>query len=97
MLWHQAVYSNGAFRFSYAQDTLFLLTHAMGARLSFRYCLAWVAQLTRLLKCRNALPSVPGMEFLRRRDGQTLLDFFKTLAFSGVSPPALALSSNAAS
>ena len=86
MLWHQAVYCNGFCRFA---RTLPFLALELRLLLNFRYWVTRLSQFAFHTKDRNHLPPVSSTDFLVCRDGHTLIDFFKTLSFSGISPPAL--------
>jgi hypothetical protein len=90
MLWHQAVYGNGFYRFCHLAHALPFLTLELRIRLNLHYWVKRLWQFARHCQGRSLLPSVPSIEFLRRRDGHTIFDFFKTLSFSGISPPAFA-------
>jgi hypothetical protein len=90
MLWHQAVYCNGFYRFCHLAYALPFLTLELRIRLDFRYWVKRLSQLARYCHSRKLLPPVPSTDFLLWRDGHKIFDFFKTLSFSGISPPALA-------
>lgn len=90
MLWHQAVYCNGAYRFCHITRTLPFLALELRLHLNFRHWLTRLSQLVDHTKNRDALPAVASSNFLVCRDGHTIFDFFKTLAFCGISPPAIA-------
>jgi hypothetical protein len=90
MLWHQAVYSNGFYRFCYLAPSLPFLTLELRILLNFQYWIKRLSELARHRRSRTLLPPVPSMDFLLWRDGHSIFDFFKTLSFSGISPPALA-------
>ena len=88
MLWHHAIYCRGALRFcNIAQALPFLALSRISLKPS-RWWI-WLSELASPNKGRLPLPSVLGTELLVRRDGHTIFDFFKTLVFSGISPPVL--------
>jgi hypothetical protein len=87
MLWHQA---SGSYRFCHLVRALPFLALELRIWLDFNNWLTQLSQLVRHHGSRNLPPSVPSMEFLRWRDGHTIFDFFKTLSFDGISPPAIA-------
>ncbi|MGH7452967.1 MAG: hypothetical protein ACRENG_16580, partial [bacterium] len=89
MLWHQAVYCNGAFRFRHIARAVPFLAWELRACLNPRRWLIWLAQLVHH-KDRLLLPAGSSADFLLRRDGHTIVDFFKKLSRSGISPPAIA-------
>jgi hypothetical protein len=89
MLWHHAVYCNGAFRFRYIVRAMPFLAWELRACLNPRRWLIWLAQMV-YHKDRLPLPAGAGADFLLRRDGHTIVDFFKTLLRNGIPPPAIA-------
>lgn len=90
MLWHQVIYCNGAYRFCHLARALPLLALELRIWLNFHNWLTRLSRLARHHGSRNLPPPAPSMEFLLWRDGHTIFDFFKTLSFSGISPPAIA-------
>jgi hypothetical protein len=90
ILWHQAVSCNGAYRLCHLTRALPLLALELRIHLNFRHWLARLSQLAAHTKNRGSLPAVASTNFLVCRDGHTIFDFFKTLSFSGISPPAFA-------
>jgi hypothetical protein len=90
MLWHQAISCNGAYRLCHLTRALPFLALELRTHLSFRHWLARLWQLAARTKDRGSLPAVASTNFLVCRDGHTIFDFFKTLSFSGISPPAIA-------
>jgi hypothetical protein len=87
MLWHQA---NGSYRFCQLACALPFLAFELRLWLNFHNWLTWLSQRVRHQEKRNLPPPAPSMDFLLWRDGHTIFDFFKTLSFSGISPPAIA-------
>lgn len=89
MLWHQAIYCHGAWRFC---NIACALPFWAWSRINPkpRRWLIWLSELASHNKGCLPLPSVSSAERLVRRDGHTIFDFFKTLVFSGISPPATA-------
>jgi hypothetical protein len=87
MLWYHAIYCNGAFRLHYIARAVPLLAWELRACLNPRRWLIWLAQLVHH-KTRLLVPI--GADFLLRRDGYIIVDFFKKLSRSGISPPAIA-------
>ena len=87
MLWHQA---GGSYRFSQLAHTLPVLALELRIWLNFHNWLTRLSEFARYCRNRNLPPPAPSMDFLRWRDGHTIFDFFKTLSFSGISPPAIA-------
>jgi hypothetical protein len=87
MIWHQA---NGSYRFCQLARTLPFLAFELRIWFNFHNWLTRLSQLARHHESRNLPPPAPSMEFLLWRDGHTVIDFFKTLSFSGISPPAIA-------
>ena len=87
MLWHQA---NGFYRFSQLARALPFLALDLQIWLNFHNWLTRLSQFARHRGSRNLPPPAPSTEFLLWRDGHTIFDFFKTLSFSGISPPAIA-------
>lgn len=87
MLWHQ---TSGSYRFCQLARALPFLALELRIGLNFHNWLARLSQLARHHGSRNLPPPAPSMEFLLWRDGHTIFDFFKTLSFSGISPPAIA-------
>lgn len=87
MIWYQA---SGSCRFCQLASTLPFLALELQIWLKFQNWLAQLSQLARHHVGRNLPPSAPSMEFLLWRDGHTVIDFFKTLPFSGIPPPAIA-------
>lgn len=87
MIWHQA---SGSCRFSQLARALPFLVLELQIWLNFHNWLTRLSQLARHHGSRNLPPPAPSMEFLLWRDGHTIFDFFKTLSFSGISPPAIA-------
>ncbi|MCI0693357.1 hypothetical protein L0337_15300 [candidate division KSB1 bacterium] len=87
MLWYHTVYCNGAFRLRYIARAVPLLAWELRACLKPRRWLIWLAQLVHH-DDRLLLPA--GADFLLRRDGHTIVYFFKKLSRSGISPPAVA-------
>jgi hypothetical protein len=90
MFWHQAIYCSGSFRFCHLAHTLPLLALELRMWLNPRYWVTLLSQHILQTSPRIPLPSVPGTDFLLRRDGHTIFDFFKTLSFNGIPPPAIA-------
>jgi len=90
LVWHNATYIGGVFRFNRIKHTVPFLLLDLRMRLNWRY---WVTRLSRLALSANYrdffLPAA-GPKFLLHRDGRHIFDFFKTLSLSDVSPPALA-------
>jgi hypothetical protein len=89
MLWHHAVYCNGAFRFRHIARAVPFLAWELREGLDPCRWLIWLAQLIHH-NDRLLLPACSGADFLLRRDGHTIVDFFKKLSRSGISPPAIA-------
>jgi hypothetical protein len=89
ILWHHAISCNGAFRFRHIARAAPFLAWELRACLNPRRWLTWLAQLAHD-KDRLPLPAVAGADFLLRRDGHIIVDFFKTLSRSGIPPPASA-------
>lgn len=87
ILWHQA---NGSYRFCQLAHTFPFLALELRIWLNFHNWLTRLSQLARHHGNRNLPPPAPSMEFLLWRDGHTIFDYFKTLSFSGISPPAIA-------
>ncbi len=89
MLLYHTVYCNGAFRFRHIACAVPFLAWELRACLNPRRWLIWLAQLVHHDE-RLLLPAGAGADFLLRRDGHTIVDFFKKLSRSGISPPAIA-------
>ena len=87
ILWHHAVSCNGAFRFRHIARAVPFLAWELRACLNPRRWLTWLAQL---VPHNDRLLFPAGADFLRRRDGHTIVNFFKKLSRSGISPPAIA-------
>ncbi|MGH7599978.1 MAG: hypothetical protein ACREOI_26790 [bacterium] len=89
ILWYHAVNCSGAFRFRHIVRAVPFLAWELRACLNPRRWLIWLAQLVYYNE-RLLLPAGSGADFLLRRDGYTIVDFFKKLSRSGISPPAIA-------
>jgi hypothetical protein len=89
MLCHHAVYYNGAFHFHHIARAVPFLAWELRACLNPRRWLIWLAQLVHHNE-RLLFPAGAGADFLLRRDGHTIVYFFKKLSRSGISPPAIA-------
>jgi hypothetical protein len=88
MLWHHAVYCNGVFRLRHIARAVPFLAWELRACLNPRRWLIWLAQLGHH-DGRLLLPAGAGEDFLLRRNGHTIVYFFKKLSRSGISPPAI--------
>lgn len=89
-VWHQAIFCNGAHRLRSLAAALPFLALELRLRLNVRNWLTQISRLARRHGSRNLPPPAPSMEFLLWRDGHSVIDFYKTLSFSGASPPAFA-------
>lgn len=87
MLWYHAVSCHGAFHFRYIMHAAPFLAWELRACLNPRRWLIWLAQL---VHHGDRLLFPAGADFLLRRDGHAIIDFFKKLSRSGISPPAVA-------
>jgi len=88
LLWQHVVGFGGWPRINSIRQTLPFLVLELRIRLNWRN---WVARLSHLAlsaNYRNFFLPVFSSQFLLRRDGRHIFDFFKTLACSDVSPPA---------
>lgn len=57
-------------------------------RLKLQYWLVKMARFNRCANCREKIMAAGiSSQFLLRRDGRNIFDFFKTVSFNDVSPP----------
>jgi hypothetical protein len=91
LLWQQLSFSSGLLRFCRTYRTAPYLLLELRLRLNLRY---WVTRLWKSCLHNSFRTSVSSPVLsapsLRRRDGQNIFDFFKTLSLSDVSPPVAA-------
>jgi hypothetical protein len=90
LLWQHAVGFGGWQRLNSIRQTLPFLMLELRMRLNRRNWIVRLSHLALFANHRDFSPPVFSSLFLLRRDGRHILDFFKTLACSDVSPPAFA-------
>ncbi len=89
-LGQQIGFGSGLLRFCRSANTVPFLLLDLRLRLNLRY---WVVRVSRLMiqdELRRPLLLPGNREMLCFGAGRNILDFFKTLALSDVSPPAVA-------
>lgn len=91
MIWQLMMSSYGILPFGRRGQVLPLLVVELSPRFKLHYWLAKISRLALNTKSRHKFPLVVfSPEFLLRRDGPNIFDFFKTFSLNDVSPPVCA-------
>ncbi|MDZ7269019.1 MAG: hypothetical protein ONB48_14900 [candidate division KSB1 bacterium] len=90
LLGQQIGFCSGLLRFCRSAHTVPFLFMELRLRLNLRYWVVWLSRLVLQDKQRQSPPPTTHCEVLCFGIGRNILDLFKTLTLSDISPPALA-------